>query len=162
MSAEAPLAAQARTGLFTRRPQPPRGRSNAAGGALHIRKFEGVGLGAVLAMSATLTACGRSNDWQASAGPARVCVDRNERRLPDDDCRPHQGGAPIFVRGWYYIPSPIVRDSGVPPVGGAVLGGDYTPSPGVYYRSPPAGGVARGGFGGTGEGAGEGGHGAGE
>jgi hypothetical protein len=124
-----------------------------------IRKFEGVRLTAVVAVSAALASCGRGDDWQASAGPARVCVDNQGRREPDQYCATNGGGSGT-MHSWYYLSEPWVRSSGVPGVGAPVAGGSYMPVSGVGYRAAPPGGVTRGGFGGTAEGVG--GHGAGE
>lgn len=118
-----------------------------------MRKFEGLGLSAVLAVAAVVSGCDRSDDWQASAGPTRVCVDHQGRRVPDSDCAPvatgHGGGVNPFL--WYYLGTLQGRRDGAPGVGGVVRGGSYTPEAGVSYRSAPAEGIARGGFGGTAE-----------
>jgi hypothetical protein len=126
-----------------------------------IRKFEGVGLTAVLAVSAAISGCGRGDDWQASAGPARVCVDSQGQRVGDQNCATRPGEGSGTIHSWYYLSNAWVRESGIPPVGGAVSGGSYIPVSGVSYGHAPVGGIARGGFGGTGEGGGEG-HGGGE
>jgi hypothetical protein len=145
-------------GLFTTRDGAPRVAAEpVTRGEDEIRKFEGVGLGAVLAVSAALSACGRGDDWQASAGPARVCVDGQGRRQPDQYCQTHAGGSGL---AWYYISRSLARSSGVPGIGAVVGGGSYAPASGVSYGAAPTGGIARGGFGATGEGAG--GHGGGE
>jgi hypothetical protein len=128
-----------------------------------IARFEGRGLTLALAVSAAISGCGRGDDWQASAGPARLCVDAEDRRLPDQACDSHGGGA---IAGWYYLSGPTVRDAGIPGVGRVVSGGSFVPTTGVSYAAAPVGGahgahgaIARGGFGETAEG---GGHGAGE
>jgi hypothetical protein len=117
-----------------------------------IKRFEGLGLSLALTVSAAVSACGRSDDWQASAGPAqptRLCVDDQGRRLPDQACAAHGGGA---IAGWYYLSGPAVRDAGIPRIGALVAGGAYVPTTGVSYAAAPARGIARGGFGATAEG----------
>ncbi len=117
----------------------------------------------MLAVSAALSACNRGDDWQASAGPARVCVDGQGHRLADEDCRSGgggHGGGSAAIKAWYYLSRPTVAERGVPGVGDLVTGGSSTPLAGVSYQAAPARGIARGGFGGTAEGAG--GHGGGE
>ncbi len=120
-------------------------------------------LTAVLAVSAALGACGRSGggngDWQASTSSARICVDAQGRRLSDQIC---EGTGEPYVGGhsWYFIPGAYVKSNGVPRVGADASGGALQPSSGVSYVEAPPYGIARGGFGATGEAAGA--HGAGE
>lgn len=119
-----------------------------------MKKFEGLGLSAVLAVAAAMSGCDRGGDWQASVGPTRVCVDRNGHRVPDADCAPTAaghggGGGNAFL--WYYLGTLQGRSAGAPAVGGMVAGGSYRPEAGVSYRTAPAGGIARGGFGATAE-----------
>jgi len=129
-----------------------------------MKRFEGIGLTAVLAIStAVLAGCERkANDWQASSTttqPTRVCVDKDGKRVPDDQCPApgavgHGGGGGGIANAflWYYIGSSMAnRQYVVPPVGGAVSGGGYIPTAGVSYgRAPGASAVSRGGFGGIG------------
>ncbi|MFV4649086.1 hypothetical protein ACNJUT_21075 [Mycobacterium tuberculosis] len=126
-----------------------------------MKRFEGVKLTAVLAVSATVLAgCDRKDDWQASStttnAPTRVCVDSAGKRVPDDQCPPqgqavHSGGGGVgnaFL--WYYIGSSMAnRSYTVPPMGAPVSGGGFIPTAGVAYHAAP-GAVSRGGFGGIG------------
>lgn len=90
------------------------------------------------------TSCGPSTDTATS--DIVICRDAGGRRIPDADCdRPGGGG------GHYYI----ARGGGVPAVGEPVNGGSDTPRTGVSYGRASEATVARGGFGGSGEGAGE-------
>lgn len=123
-----------------------------------MRKFEGIGLTAVLAVAAaSVSGCDQPDDWQASAGPTKVCVGQDGRRVADDQC-PNSGGGshPVYVSHWVYFNASRVRE-GVPAVGESVAGASETPEASVAYRAAPTGGIARGGFGGTGEGGGRGG-----
>ncbi len=128
-----------------------------------MKRFEGVGLTAVLAISAAVLAgCDRkSNDWQASSStttqPTRVCVDKDGKRVPDEQCpapgtQVHSGGGIGNAFLWYYLGTQMAnRPYAVPPMGGAVSGGGYIPTAGVSYgRAPGVSGVSRGGFGGIG------------
>ncbi len=81
---------------------------------------------------------GASGDW-------RVCVDAQGRRLEDGECRSGQSGPHGFTG---YVP----RRNGVPAVGGLVEDAAKTPSTAEVFSDAPATGVARGGFGATGEG----------
>jgi hypothetical protein len=129
-----------------------------------VKRFEGLGLTAVLAISATVLAgCDRkSDDWQASSTtdkPTRVCVDKDGKRVPDAQCPPpgqqvvHSGGSGIGTAFlWYYIGSQMGRSYAVPPMGRPVTGGGYVPTSGMSYGSAPASAVSRGGFGGIGRG----------
>jgi hypothetical protein len=127
-----------------------------------MKKFEGLGLTTVLAVSAAvLGGCDKDNGWGAAQQPTRVCVDAQGHRVPEDQCeRPHGGGVSPFL--WYYLGS-LNRNYGAPGYGGVVTGGSFRPAPGVAYGFAPSTGIARGGFGGTagsfgglgGEGAGE-------
>jgi hypothetical protein len=118
-----------------------------------MRRFEGVTLTTVLAVAAAVTGCHKDNDWQASAGPTRVCVDASGARVPEAQCAPaaaHIGGVNPFV--WYYLGTLNSRPNYVPPYGGYVSGGSLSPARGVNYSAAPAGGISRGGFGGGGRG----------
>ena len=88
---------------------------------------------------------GTRGDW-------RVCADAQGRRLPDGRCG--GGGGAGGTRGsWVYIRN----GSSAPAVGETIGEGSGRAAAGVRYGSAPEGGIARGGFGGTGEGGGEGG-----
>ena len=104
---------------------------------------------AVLLVASALTGCERRNvddAWDVD-NPVRYCVDADGHRVRDENCQTTSTG----VNGaflWYYLNS--MNNQGryyVPPVGAVASGGSYTPAAGVPYAS-----VARGGFGGTGEG----------
>lgn len=116
-----------------------------------------ISLVAVLLVSSALTAgCDRHNQEWSSGEPTRYCVDRQGRRVPDDQCgRTYAGGgASPFL--WYYLGSMAGRRSYVPAMGGYAAGGGYAPIAGVRYGAPASGArgfsgaVARGGFGGIG------------
>jgi len=103
----------------------------------------------VLAVAtAFVTGCERkpADQWEASAGPARVCADLRGQRVDDDRCNePHVGvGSSPFL--WYYLGT-LNRPTRLPPYGAMVGGGSYSPAPGVFYRDAPV----RGGFGGFAE-----------
>jgi hypothetical protein len=100
-----------------------------------------------------MAGCDQNNGW-GSAGPTRLCVDAQNKRLPDIECA--SGG---FGHRWYYLGRGGGFGGTVPGNGQFVGGGSFSPASGLTYGSAPAGGIARGGFGGT---AGEGGGGAGE
>jgi hypothetical protein len=119
-----------------------------------VSKFDGARLaGVVAAASAVLAGCDQNNGWQGSSNAARVCVDRDNHRVPEAQCaEARPGGSNPFL--WYYIGR--LSSGGVPGYGGYVGGGSFSPVRGVSYGSAPASGIARGGFGGTG-GGGEGG-----
>ena len=114
-----------------------------------MRSIDKAALASVLALSGALLAgCENHNG-------VRICSDGHGRRLPDNDC-----GTDTYAThggGWIYI-----RSGSAPAVGGAVIEGERMPAANVTYGSAPAGGVSRGGFGGTGEGFGGGGEGGGE
>jgi hypothetical protein len=101
-------------------------------------------LAIMLGLSATVLAgCEQQqSDW-------RICEDSQGRRTPDGNCSPNS----TYVGGarWLYI-----RGGAAPAVGEPIAGGLLTPTAGVNYGAAPAEGVARGGFGGTGEGHGGG------
>ena len=128
-----------------------------------MRKFEGIGLTAVLAAAAaSLAACGQPHD------PARICVDGQGRRIADGACPPSGGGGgwgggAAGGSHWYYLNSNQLDEEGAPAIGEEARGGSYSPDAGVAYGAAPEGGIARGGFGGFGGGGegGEGGHGGG-
>jgi hypothetical protein len=120
-----------------------------------LSKFDGARLAGVLAAaSAVLAGCDRNNGWEGSSNAARVCVDRENHRVPEAQCAaPQSGGVSPFL--WYYVTRSAMGGY-MPGYGGYVGGGSYAPMRGVSYGAAPAGGIARGGFGGTG-GGGEGG-----
>jgi hypothetical protein len=97
--------------------------------------------------SGLLAGCSASDD-----GQWRVCTDQSGRRIADAKCSTggsvHGGGG----GSWRYIN----RSLSAPAVGEQVSDGSLTPLAGVAY-SAPSEGIARGGFGGTGEGGGHGG-----
>ena len=123
---------------------------------------------AISAAILVCSACNSSNkdkDWQASDN-TRVCVDRDGKRVPEDQCRNQSynggayngGGSGISPFLWYYI----ARGGYVPAYYRPAYGGSYQPadSVGSYAPAPanaPAGAVTRGGFGGIGGGHAEGG-----
>ncbi len=123
-------------------------------------KLEGIRLTAVLAAAATLTACSERH-------PTRICVDNQGRRIADVGCVPVRsaaggaGGAIAARGGWYYLNSSQVSQGGAPALGGAAQGGSFAPEAGTSYGAAPEGGIARGGFGGTGDDGGHGGEGGG-
>lgn len=100
--------------------------------------------------SGALSACDEGGQAGAT-GDWRVCVDDQNRRVSDVQCQNWSADQshPHFVF--------IGRGYGVPAIGGFARGVSAQPS-GAGVFSAPEGGVARGGFGGTGEGA-TGGHG---
>lgn len=106
-------------------------------------------LATLIGLSAGMVAgCSPSTD-----GQWRVCTDQNGRRIADANCTTGSGsGAHGGGGGWRYID----RSSSAPAVGEEVTGGSGTPIAGAAY-SAPAEGIARGGFGGSGEGGGHGG-----
>ncbi len=106
-----------------------------------MNRFDAGRLTAVLAAAAAAAGCHQNRDWQASNTPARVCVDDQGRRMPDEDCAQRRGGS----RLWYYF-SGLNRGARPPPLGGRVSGGSVIPTAGLAYRDAP-GGVLRGGFG---------------
>ncbi|MGC1301677.1 MAG: hypothetical protein WA840_04810 [Caulobacteraceae bacterium] len=114
-----------------------------------MKKFEGLSLTVALAVAGAVSGCDQHKDWQASAGPVRVCVDQQGRRVPEADCpQTHTTGAHISPFLWYYLGA-LSRGGSVPAYGGLATGGSFQPRPGVAYGPVPAGGIARGGFGGT-------------
>ncbi len=120
-------------------------------------KFDGLRLTAVMAASATvLNGCNRddSGSWQASTA-TRTCVNSYGVRVADNSCNQGVG----HDVGYYYFGSGRI----VPGVGSRVSGGSSEPEGGVAYTDAAHSfSVARGGFGGIGEGhAGGGGEGAG-
>jgi hypothetical protein len=117
-----------------------------------LSKFDGARLAGVLAAaSAVLAGCDQNNGWQGSSNAARVCVDRENNRVPEAQCAAvHPGGVNPFF--WYYVGR--MASGGVPGYGGHVGGGSFSPMSGVSYGAAPASGIARGGFGGTGGGEG--------
>lgn len=119
-----------------------------------LKKFEEVSLTAVLAVAATLSACSEPSR------PTRICIDDQERRIPDGTCATSNGGGAGGSSRWYFLSSRQVSDEGTPALGEQAQHGSYTPEGGVAYGEAPEGGIARGGFGGAGEGDG-GGHGGG-
>lgn len=99
-----------------------------------------------------VSACGPSYQTWESAGPTRYCVDRNNVRVPDNQC----GGSGSGFTNWYYVS----RGGYVPYVGEPYDGrGSYRPAAGARYASAPSsyseaqtvvsrsGGTVRGGFG---------------
>ena len=78
---------------------------------------------AVLLVSSALTAsCDRGNQGWSADGPTRYCVDRQDRRVAEDQCgrRYAGGGTSPFL--YYYLGSIAGRRSSVPRIGGAGLG----------------------------------------
>ena len=120
-----------------------------------MKTFDHLTLATVLAVASAMVAgCddhNTNNDWQASNGPTRVCVDKDGKRVADDQCAPVRTGGGGFGANpflWYYLGT-LNRGYGVPGYGGFVGGGSYQPAAGVSYGAAPAAGIARGGFGGT-------------
>ncbi len=108
-------------------------------------------LATVLAVSAAMLAGCDSHQG------VRICNDGYGRRLPDGACATSSG---VHSAGWIYV-----RSGNAPAIGGAITEGTRAPEADMHYGAAPEGGVARGGFGGTGEGFGGGeggGHGGGE
>ena len=100
-------------------------------------------------LAATMAGCSSHDD-----GQWRVCTDAQGRRLPDIACQQNGGYAHGGGGGWIFIS----RSSSAPAIGQAVSAGVRSAAGPAY--SAPAEGIARGGFGSTGEGGA--GHGAGE
>ncbi len=103
------------------------------------------------AAAAILNGCDQNDNgsWQASTA-TRVCTDSAGVRVEDDRCD-HAVGHGV---GYYYVGSGRT----VPEVGSTVSGGSPKPEAGVAYTDAAHSfSVARGGFGGTGHGGGEGG-----
>jgi hypothetical protein len=99
--------------------------------------------------AAVLSGCDQPRgDW-------RVCQDSQGKRAADGAC--NTGGGYVGGAHWLYI-----RGGSAPAVGESISGGESAPSTGVNYGAAPAEGVARGGFGASGEGHGGGDGGAGE
>ena len=130
-----------------------------------MRSFETLSLTMVLAVAGALSGCDRQEDkgWDSAAQPTRVCVDQQGKRVPENECATQHTGVGVSPFLWYYLGT-LGRGSYAPSYGGMVTGGSYRASPGVSYgAAPAAGGIVRGGFGGTahsfgglgGEGAGE-------
>lgn len=120
-----------------------------------MKRFEGVGLTAVLAATAALTACSGTQD------PTRVCVDTLGRRIADGQCAPASSSHGSGGGRWYFISGREAADEGVPALGDEAREGSYTPDFDVSYGAAPEGGIARGGFGSSGESGGDGGDGGG-
>ncbi len=104
----------------------------------------------VLAVAGAISGCDRPKDpgWDASAGPARVCVDQQGKRVPEDQCMQGHAGGGVSPFLWYYLGS-LGRGGYAPGYGGLVGGGSYQPRPGVIYGAVPPSGIVRGGFGAT-------------
>lgn len=107
--------------------------------------------------SAMLQGCGPS---EGATGDWSVCTDQQGRRVADSQCQSgssYSGGSYGGGGHWMYIN----QGSRAPAIGETVSGASTTPGQGTHYATAPAEGIARGGFGGTGEGhgGGEGGHG---
>lgn len=89
-------------------------------------------------------------DWTAQQDTA-VCVDRQNNRVPDQDCdRSYGGGGHSSAFLWYYLG----RNSRVPYYGDRVTGGSFTRTAGATYFHAPvttamtrSTAVSRGGFG---------------
>ena len=113
------------------------------------RKPERRSLVMLAGVAATMAGCSSHDD-----GQWRVCADAQGRRLPDIACQQSGGYGHGGGGGWVFIN----RTYSAPPVGQVVNGGTRSAAGQAY--SAPAEGIARGGFGSTGEGGA--GHGAGE
>ncbi len=118
-----------------------------------MKKFEGLSLTMALAVAGVMSGCDRGdNSWSDTGQASRVCVDQQNMRVREDKCEtlvPVGGG--ISPYSWYYLGT-LNRGLYAPGYGGTVSGGSYRASPGVSYaEAPAAGGIARGGFGATGE-----------
>jgi hypothetical protein len=112
------------------------------------RKPDAHSLVILAGLAATMAGCSSHDD-----GQWRVCADAQGRRLPDIACQQNSGYA-HGGSGWIFIS----RSYAAPPVGQVITGGTRSGTGPAY--SAPAQGIARGGFGSTGEGGA--GHGAGE
>ena len=110
-------------------------------------KFDGLRLTAAMAASAALlNGCNRddSGSWQASTA-TRTCVNSSGVRVADDHCDYGVGHGV----GFYYFGSGRT----IPGVGSRVSGGSSEPEAGVGYADAGHSfSIARGGFGGIGEG----------
>lgn len=104
--------------------------------------------------SAMLSGC---NDASAEQRNWAVCVDAQGKRIADAQCQQGAGSAGAHGSWAYYG-----GGQRVPPVGEQAQGASHAPVPVGSYTTAPAEGVARGGFGATGEGHGGGFGGAGE
>ncbi len=116
-----------------------------------MRKFEPLSLTIVLAVAGALSGCDRHEDkgWDAAGEPTRVCVDQQGKRVPESQCGAEHTGGGVSPFLWYYLGT-LGRGAYAPGYGGLVGGGSYRPTPGVAYgAAPAAGGILRGGFGGT-------------
>jgi hypothetical protein len=112
-----------------------------------MNRFDRLTLATVLAASAAIAGCGRNDDWQASNGAARVCVDAQGRRVTDEECgRPRTGGG-VSPFLWYYLGT--LNHQNAPAFGQTAYGGSFIPTNGVTYRSATPTGVVRSGFGET-------------
>ncbi len=99
----------------------------------------------VLAVSAAVSGCGRHDDWQASNGPSRVCVDAQGRRVSDDTCQAPRTGGGVSPFLWYYLGS--LNRQGGPAIGQVARGGSFIPTNGLRYNALAPNGVVRSGFG---------------
>lgn len=117
-----------------------------------MTKFDSLSLATVLAVAAAVTAgCDDDKDkgWDAAAGPTRVCVDAQGKRVPENQCAVPRTGGGVSPFLWYYLGAMTAQRNYVPGYGGVVGGGSFTPAAGTAYGMAPAEGIARGGFGGT-------------
>jgi hypothetical protein len=104
-----------------------------------MRRFAYTALTALLAATSLLAGCEQTDPSQATAKPAQVCVDAQQRRVSDDDClTPRPGGGAV---AWYYLTT--VAGQNAPAIGDAATGGSYIPTNGLVYHSATETGVVR-------------------
>jgi hypothetical protein len=111
------------------------------------RRSASVTIGLTALLAASLSGCGEEEVTHQA-----VCVDQQQRRLPDAECRSgpeddddgYHGG-----HAWYYVPV----GARYPAVGETADGGTFRSGGGMVVGDgglSARGGVARGGFGGSG------------
>jgi hypothetical protein len=94
-----------------------------------------------VAAALLVSGCERNNGWEASDN-TRLCVDRQGRRMADEECNRGGVGAGSFF-AWYYL----TRGGYIPRYGQPVTGGSYVAAPDASYRPGAATAISRGGFG---------------
>jgi hypothetical protein len=106
---------------------------------VEIRRFEGVGVAAVLAVAATLSGCSPAADIPPAPNAIRVCVDNQGHRTQDQVCIGQ--GPTSHIAGWYYMSPMAVARAGVPKVKGTPKGGFFSPDAGMPYDTAPDAGI---------------------
>lgn len=115
----------------------------------------GLRITTAIAAAMMASACGqqqRSWDDNYAQRDTAVCVDKQGRRVPDQQCSRGGGGGGSSAFLWYYLG----RSSALPYYGEAARGGSYSRAPGATYFHAPssmastrATAISRGGFGST-------------